>query len=452
MIKADRLSDEDLSLLAIEVDAVLTATPRSARDLLSKAVADNLDSLAAGFYEAMAAYPKGDVFLGEALDEDRFQSDVRLWLQDLFSLGPRLGEQIRRRQMEVGAAYARLKIPCPMVMHGFRALRKALGLGLIQSQGERDEVASSLSLMALLLDVALTMMTTAYGRHAERVARSDEALRQYSVGQDPAVERERQRASLLDWAQDIYYQTHMSGRERFLPMLSRSEFGLWFTHRAEILLGRTTEYESASDAIERCDDLVERLNYDLNADHLEILRSLKDEVNILAALMSLMFVQLDSQSYARDPLTKLLNKQFLAPAVSREIALTQQGRPPFCLIAFSLGRQDPRRLEPDQQNWEDIVRRSAQIILSMSRSSDAAFRLNDYTILVVRVESTFEEAVGLAEEAVLRMTAGHLGPTGHTIHGLQVRHLVLEYDGQPDPRQVIRLAEQQIHQLEERAA
>lgn len=416
---------------------------------MSDVVKRNLDRLSLSFYDAMVSYPRGGVYLGDDFAHERFQSDQREWLAELFGQYPRPGEHIRRRQMEVGAAYARLNIPLSVVMNGFRDLKTSLTSAVMGTPSGIDILSSSLNLMTLVLDTALWMMTTAYGRHAERVTRSDEALRQYSVGQDLTVERERQRAAMLDWAQEFYYQAQFSSPDRSLPTLGGAEFGLWFTHRAEILLGRTAEYESAVDAIERCDDLIERLNYDINADQMDIMRSVKSALSTLGTLMSLMFDQIICHNSARDPLTKLLHKQFLAPAVSREISLTQQGRPPFCLVAFSLGRLDPRRMDPDQQNWEDIVRRSAQIILSMSKSSDVAFRLNDYTILVIRVECTAEEAARLSEEAVLRITAGHLSPTGHTIHGLAVRHVVIEYDGQPDPRQVIRSAEEKMHQLEE---
>lgn len=451
-MKADRLTDADLSLLDTEIDAQIAATSRTARDHLLDVVKQSLDRASDAFCDAMLAYPRGDAYLGNEFAQERFRDETRNWLAELFSLNGLSGEQIRRRQMEVGASYARLKIPVSLVMRGFRELKKTLISTLPDTGKDQDTLTASLSLMSMLLDTSLSTMATAYGRHAERVTRSDEALRQFSVGQDISVERERQRAAMLDWAQGFYFQAQLSNRDRNLRTLGRAEFGLWFTHRAEILLGRTSEYESAIDAIERCDDLVERLNFDINADHLEIISAVHTELETLSTLVSMMFDQIEAHNVARDPLTKLLNKQYLAPAVSREIALTQQGRPPFCLVAFSLGRLDPRRIEPDQQGWEDIVRRSAQIILSMTRSSDSVFRLNDYTILIVRVESTSEEANQLAEEAVLRLTAGHLGPAGNTIYGVKVRRLVMEYDGQPDPRQVIRFAEQQMHQIEELSA
>jgi diguanylate cyclase len=448
MQKSDRLSDNDLLLLEAEIDEILGTTPQAARELLTRIVTQNSDQLASHFYDVMIVYPQGDVFLANDKVHERLHSAMKGWLLELFSATIRSGAHIRRHQMEVGAVHARVKVPVSLVMRGFREIKSSIMTLLLTSDGSSETLPRSINLMTRLLDVALAMMTTAYVRYAERATRSDEALRLFSIGLDLAAERERQRASILQWTQQVFYEALLPGRDRLIQALGRSEFGLWFTHRAEILFGTLEEYNTASELIERCDDLIDNMNYDIQADRLEIVRAIKTEADRLGVLLLLMFDHAIGRNSAHDPLTKLLNRQYLTSAVSREIGLTQHGKPAFCLVTFHFDRMDPRRPRIDQHSWDEIFRRSAQIVLSMSRSSDSAFKLNDDTILVVRVECNAEEARLFSDEVALRINSSHFSANDQTVHDLTLECRIVEYDGHPDPRYVIRKAELQLNDMD----
>lgn len=443
LTKSDRLNDDDLVQIEDELDEILAATPQEARELLTNVVLIGADAFARNFYEVMSAYPQGGTFLHNEIVHKRLHAGLVGGLRELFNSSIRSGEQIRKHQMEVGAIHARAKVPVSLVMRGFREIKRNITSAVLERPPAPEVLADTINLLTRLLDIALAIMTAAYVRHAERVARSDEALRLYSVGQDLAAERERQRAGVLEWAQLVLFDALLPTHNQLLPMLGRSEFGLWFTHRAEILFGRSQEYESAVDAIERCDDLIEHINHDIGADRVAIVRSLKDEVGKLNSLLSLMFDDVIGVTSARDPLTKLLSKQFVTTAVSREIGLAQMGRPGFCLVTFSFDPGDVRRVSSELEGgWDDVLRRAAQIVLGLSRSSDSAFRLNDHTILVVRVESDTADSRLFAEEVVLRVDSSHYGIGSQTIRNVQMAYRVTEFDGHPDPRHIIRLAEQ----------
>ena len=444
MHKADRLSDEDLQLLEAEIDEILLATPQVARDLLADVVRLKRTALIDQFYDVMMAYPGGNLFLGNELVSGRLHGAMESWLMELFNPGIRSGGHIRKHQMEVGAVHARIKVPVSLVMRGFRELKRAIMRDLVNTRNTPEMLALAANLLTSLLDVALAIMTAAYVRHTERVTRSDEALRLYSVGQDLAAERERQRAAVLEWGQHVFFEAQLPERSQSIATLSQSEFGLWFSHRAEIIFGASAEYETIVECIARCDDSVGLINYDRNTDRIAIIRAIKAEVDKISALMALLFDGAIGVNSARDPLTKLLSRQFLNSAVSREIGLTQDGKPPFCLVTFTLNKYDARRLNVDQHGWDEILRRSAQIVLGMSRSSDSAFRLNDDTFLVVRVESTVDAATHFAQEVSHRITSAHFSANGQTYYDLTLAHSVTAFDGHPDPRHIIRLAEQNL--------
>lgn len=438
----NRLSDGDLNLLEVEIEKIYQATSPIARERLFDVVRLKRKALVKQFYDVMMTYPQADLFLANDLVHDRLNAEMEKWLMELFSASSKSGEGICRRQLEVGAVHARIKVPISMVMRGFREIKRAIMLDLVEARNTPADLAMAANLLTALLDVALAMMTTAYFRFTERVTRTDEALRLYSMAQDLAAERERQRAALLDWAHHLFFEVQLPGRGNSLVSLGESDFGLWFAHRAQVIFGQTDEYETIVDSIARCDDAVDKVNSEVQMDRVPAIRAIKAEVDKINALLAIIFESAIGINSARDPLTKLLSRQFLLPAVSREIGLTQAGKPAFSLVTFLLSTAQARRNDINQQGWDEVLLRSAQIIISASRSSDSAFRLGDKTFLVLRVESGLEAARQFADEVANRLRSTHLNIEGNSFHGLDVTYSITEHDGHPDPRHIIKLAEQ----------
>lgn len=444
----ERLSDGDLNLLEAEIEGIFEATSKNARDLLFEVVRLKRKALVTRFYDVMMAYPQADIFLGNDLVHTRLNAEMDQWLMELFSASAKSGETIRRRQMEVGAVHARVKVPVSMVMRGFRELKRAIMSDLVETRNTPNDLAMAANLLTGLLDVALAMMTTAYMRFAEKVTRTDEALRLYSIGQDLAAERERQRAALLEWAHHLFFQIQLPSRGEELIPLGKSDFGLWFAHRAEIIFGQAQEFSTIIDAIVRCDNAVWDINHKIGVDRIAVIRTVKAEIDKINALLAIIFDSAIGLNSARDPLTKLLSRQFLTPAISREIGLTQEGKPAFSLVTFLLNTAASRRNDMDQRGWDEILRRSAQIVINASRSSDSAFRLGDRSFLVLRVESGADTAEEFARDVVNRIASTHFSIDGQTFYDLSVSFSVTEHDGHPDPRHIIKLAEQGVRQVE----
>ena len=72
----------------------------------------------------------------------------------------------------------------------------------------------------------------AYSQSHDRNSRAEEAYRLFSVSQNIGVEKERQRAALLDWENQLMFDLAIGNLTGTLPQLAGSEFGLWFRHKA----------------------------------------------------------------------------------------------------------------------------------------------------------------------------------------------------------------------------
>ncbi|PAM39216.1 diguanylate cyclase, partial [Acinetobacter baumannii] len=106
---------------------------------------------------------------------------------------------------------------------------------------DNDTAFAAIDCLSAIMDIAMEGMTLAYTHARERSSRTDAAYRLFSLVQNVSTERERQRALLLDWENNLLYTLagHAAGADN--ASLATSEFGLWFTHKGIPSFGESSE-------------------------------------------------------------------------------------------------------------------------------------------------------------------------------------------------------------------
>ena len=94
----------------------------------------------------------------------------------------------------------------------------------------------------------------AYSQSHDRNSRAEEAYRLFSVSQNIGVEKERQRAALLDWENQLMFDLAIGNLTGTLPQLAGSEFGLWFRHKASHAFQGSPESASILEYITQIDE------------------------------------------------------------------------------------------------------------------------------------------------------------------------------------------------------
>lgn len=442
MLSLIALSGEDVEQLDLEILAILQATPRQARELVAILVRQSRAQFAARFYDTMLKYPRAQFFLDNDVVNKRLHSSMENWLLELFRLEAPSPQQIRLRQMEVGAVHARIRVPVSLVMRGFRDLKRNMIEGLRYTRSSTEEVVEAVNYIAAMLDVSLAIMTAAYVRHSERGARAEEALRLFSMAQDIATERERQRAGLAEWAQNVFLTAQLDGGLESIPPLGRSDFALWLAHRADLIFGKSSEYRAIGETIARCDDYFAALKeHRGNEGRVEILLKVRECLNDISSMLNIMFKAIDGEEHSRDPLTKLFNRRFLNTTISHEIQIHKQQHATFSMVVFGIADYEALRKSATQQELDEFVRRCSQFIIDSVRSSDTVFRISEARFLVVRVESDRESGERYAQGVSRGFKALHFNFDHRGGGDLALLYSVSEYDGHPDPKYVIRAAE-----------
>lgn len=439
--------DADIASLQREMMAATKKCPEDIRKVVSRAIGINSRQLAETFYASILQQPRAGFYLSHDLVQKRLMAGVRNWLTDLLQDTRKDAQGTVQRQLEIGDLHARAFVPVSLIMRGFRDLKTRVLEEVEQTRLSREDFAAAARFVASHFDLALAGMMAGHVGSMDRAARSDEALRLLTIGQDAAAEREKQRAALSEWAQGIFFESHLSGVEGHHPHLADSEFGLWFIHRAALLFASFNEYRLIADLIKRIDEVVDGLSLDGPVDQrLAPLREIKTLVDNIGAMLNMLFDQLQLTNEMHDPLTRLLNRRFLIPAISREIAIQEatNGTHPFCAVAFRIQNFAALNAFLGEGPTDQLVRQTASLLFNTSRSSDSVFSMQRDAFFVIRVETRADEAEQFARSIAERFEAMHIEGNGRGAPAQSLLFGVAEFDGHPNPRHLIDRAEEAL--------
>lgn len=430
--------------------SVLASASPECRQLVASVADRDAQMLAEAFYSAMAGHPQASSFLEHTVVHQRLQPSMQRWIRTVYGDQDENIDAIIAQQRHVGEVHARIHLPIHLVARGARHLKNALFAQLAQECQENPALLNAAQHHAgHLMDLALELMSEAYQRNTQRSARTDEAYRLFSLGQNMSVERERQRSVLLEWGQEILFALHRSPLPTALPPLSKSEFGLWFHHKAAAMFDGAPEIEAIAAIMARVDaTLLPQLCMPSGqppGQVMNLLVELHSETDNLKFQLNHLFERQLEVENGRDTLTRLLNRRFLPSVLSREIKVASQGHTQFALLLIDV---DHFKLINDTHGHEAgdlVLQQAATLILDSVRNGDFVFRYGGEEILVMLVEIEAGVAMRIAE--ILRQrfeTAEFLLGQGRTLKAT-ISVGVAVYDGHPDYQYLINRADQAMY-------
>lgn len=438
MLSAALWEDEDFAQLKVEIAALSSNTPAPVRVMVASTVKHFAGELVDELWGQLARHLRVQALFDNEGLARRFRGALSQWLVEIFPREPIDPTLFLMRQSEIGSTHARIQIPTSLSMLAARAFKRGIYTNLKHTRLSRDEFAQAALYVSGVIDVATAAITAAHISGLDRNLRAEEALRQVSIDHDFRAEREKQKASLAEWAQAVFFGSHIAGEAEGVLPLSRSEFGLWFSHRANLLFGRTAEYASIARLVDQADAHIRQLrdggDSSRSQEHLREIRQLAGQIN---NLLSVQFSHSFDMGSARDPLSRLLNRRYLRAAVSREVALRRRTSRPFSMIMLEISQFETLRARLGEAGADIVVQQTAAMLLNAVRSSDTVFSMGRETFLIIRVGTDAREAAVFARSIVESYAATHFSVDGQTILKNTLNVGVIEYDGHPDPRRLV---------------
>jgi len=427
-------------------------TPAAVRQLVGEIVCQQAAGLADLFYRNMLSDEEARVFLSNELVNRRLHASMQRWLCELFSGGQPDPEDIYKYQCHIGEVHARIQVPITLVMRGARMLKHAIHGYLVESSLGRGELVKATNFVAETMELALDAMTDYFVIDMEKQTRTDEAYRMFALGQNMLAERERQRAAILEWAQQILLKLLADGSAAELPDIKHSEFGMWLQHKAAIIFESAPELDQIRSRIEDVEKslfpkLVESRRNPGDASMLmkEIETGIAEIKFMLGGLFD-RFIEVES---GRDALTRLLNRRFLPAVLTREMALARRSGIPFALLLLDLDRFKNINDTYGHAAGDLVLQQAADLVAGSVRAGDFVFRYGGEEMLVVLVEVDKAQALQVAETIRKKFSAEPLRVGDGQTASVTASVGIAAYNGHPDYETMLKDADGALYEAKE---
>lgn len=433
-----------------EWEKLLATTSNKVRQEIAAIVSSCKSTLADDFYKFMLRDEKAKVFIDHQMVRERLHASMQQWVEHLFCTND-TPHDIYQLQHRVGAAHARIQIPIELVTQGARLLRQEISWALIDSQLHDTELVSATHFVCAVIDIALDAMTSAYIADSEKMARSDEAYKMFAYGQNLVAERERQRASLHEWAHQLLIRHLNNQHEPNKHRLGHSDFGIWFEHKATALFEESPELGRIRRYIEETDGLLADLDVKASdqASQLSHIKEIDQKIDRIDFLMNEMFEHFIQMESGRDALTHLLNRRFLPSILAKEMLVARRTNTLFSLVLFDIDHFKKINDTWGHAAGDMVLQQSAEIISRNVRAGDFVFRYGGEEILVVLVEITPDKAWQVAEKIRSSFEASPLRTGDADSINVTISAGIACFNGHPDFELLLRKADQALYQAKE---
>lgn len=440
-----------LDELTTEWQHYLNRFPDEIRQQTAELAIRHKADLAGRFYTAMLQHPEAAVFLSHDEVKNRLSSSMQSWICTLYSCQHATDIQsVIAHQTKIGEVHARISIPVHLVLHGARLLKERM-IELIREEFDPQHSDTSFNYATAMIDLAMEVMSQAYGSSHERRSRAEEGYRLFAFTQNLATEKEKQRASLLNWENQLMFDHAMGISADQLPRLRASEFGLWFRHKGAHGFEGAVETGLILDAMAQIDDVLLPLfsSQQHGGDpkqNVQLLRDLREQTKSIVYHLDLLFQQNNELESGRDVLTRLLNRKYLSVILNRQINYARQTGGCFAVLSIDLDHFKQINDTYGHEAGDLVLQQFASMLMNQSRAGDYLFRMGGEEFLVIMVDVN-ENSAQRAAEKLRRLTAAEVFrlPQDTTTNITSSIGLAI-FTGHPDYQQLLRRADSALYE------
>ncbi|WP_192860021.1 GGDEF domain-containing protein [Mycobacterium sp. MS1601] len=403
---------------------------------------ENAASLVDHFYHVLLGDREARTFLDNTAVEEQLKPALITWLSEVCAPTADADEaEFEARQEFIGQVHARINVPLHLVNEGASTLQSRISALIRDCDRTWESRYDAMCSVYQRIDRAISIMARSYVHGVEDHARLEEAYRLFSLDQDLNLERERQRASLMEWSQSILFGILQSDNGSVLKPLSGTSFGVWVRHRAGVLFGDSAQLAALGLAIVRVDtQLLPLLESDAPGVRDEALRTMRQTVEQMGAALSGLFQGLTDMESGRDTLTRTMNRRFLPSILAREINFAVKNSTGLAVMIFDIDHFKQINDSHGHQAGDSVLRQVADTVAETLRSTDFLFRYGGEEFLVLFVEIAPDQGIDAAEQ-VRQAIEGQRFSVGNTEVPVTISVGVALYDGHPDPDHFLKRAD-----------
>lgn len=397
------------------------------------------------FYKKMLVEKESAEFFSDDLIQQRLLDTLNAWLLESFSVGinKRYIEAVQKQHM-VGHVHARVGIPSWLIMRGVCEIeRKVFEL---MAQKPQQDMITTCSYIVQIMGFSTEIMCRSYEAKTAVNQEIKHSYRLFSAMQDVAVQKDKQRSSLLDWENELMFKVFSGNAGFHHPILSKSEFGLWFIHKASYAFTGSDQVQLIIDRIYQVDQLNTAVIQCTQKDEiLGLIQQVRDLNREIQLLVDQLFQVSEYIESGNDSLTQLLNRRYLNTIISREITFSRQNRTPLSLLAIDADFFKSINDKFGHAAGDLALKFIAEALQKYSQGSDYAFRVGGEEFLLLLVDTDVKRALNIAESIRKYVENGMITSS----QGQQFRFTVsigcVLYNGHPDYQKFLDTADTALY-------
>ncbi|MEN8391886.1 diguanylate cyclase [Acinetobacter indicus] len=401
--------------------------------------------LVAEFYRQMMQEQEASYFLSDELVRSRLKNALQQWLLDSFAVPFKQDfKAIVAKQLKVGEVHARIGVPSWLIIRGIREIqRKSFAFFL---QTPQADVLAAADYMTQVLSLAAEIMCRTYEAKVEIHNDMKHTYRLFSAMQDVAVQKDRQRGCLLDWENELMFKAFSDQSPLFHPPLSKSEFGLWFIHKAAYAFASAEQVEFIIQRIYQVDQLNQQLlDTSDQQQMLLLIQQIRCKNREIQHLVDQLFQVAEYIGTGNDSLTQLLNRRYLNTILIREIQFSRKNRSPLSLLAIDADFFKEINDRYGHAAGDLALQFMAEVLLESSKGSDYAFRVGGEEFLLLLVDSDWNRAQMIAETIRRRVEDTPIRSAEGESFKFTVSIGAVQYDGHPDYQRFLDAADAALY-------
>lgn len=401
--------------------------------------------LVAEFYRQMMQEQEASYFLSDELVRSRLKNALQQWLLDSFAVPFKQDfKAIVAKQLKVGEVHARIGVPSWLIIRGIREIqRKSFAFFL---QTPQADVLAAADYMTQVLSLAAEIMCRTYEAKVEIHNDMKHTYRLFSAMQDVAVQKDRQRGCLLDWENELMFKAFSDQSQLFHPPLSKSEFGLWFIHKAAYAFASAEQVEFIIQRIYQVDQLNQQMLDTSNQQQkLLLIQQIRCKNREIQHLVDQLFQVAEYIGTGNDSLTQLLNRRYLNTILIREIQFSRKNRSPLSLLAIDADFFKEINDRYGHAAGDLALQFMAEVLLESSKGSDYAFRVGGEEFLLLLVDSDWNRAQMIAETIRRRVEDTPIRSAEGESFKFTVSIGAVQYDGHPDYQRFLDAADAALY-------
>lgn len=420
------------------------------RGILFKILSDRREDLRKRYLNYLVEDTEMAAVIATECARHDFTDIFMQWVDDLLRGALPAIDAFCQNQTAIGQMMARINLPPQALSRAMRKLKLWFLLHLEAMGCASEDLVKAIRCLIVMVDLSVEIREASYESDRAGHARIEEAYRLQALGQNLAMERERQRAALMEWSQDLLTCFYQAGDADALPSLAKSDFGLWLDHKARIVFEGANEIHLIVDAVHRIDeDMIPQLSAASYADRNVVgalIGRIQEEVAAIKFGLNALFDARLEIENGRDTLTHLLNRRFLPTVLMREIALQRaQSDCGFCIAMLDIDRFKAVNDRYGHLAGDAVLQQVAGALNASARPSDFTFRYGGEEMVLVLINC--DQATGHAIAERVRACVQNLDiilPNGQSL-SVTASLGVAAYEGELDYEVLLARADKALY-------